>query len=253
MSATRTIMMLALSLPLLSGCHSMFGSNLTVRPTSGVTEPGAGADYATAQLEAGRKALDEGQLSAAITAFRNARLYPDQAAAASNGLAVAYSQLGRPDLAERYFQQAMAMAPGDKRYQANLQRFYRLNPVEVAMSASDLPAARPTASPAPPTETRMRLTTQAGTPTTVTVSRPESRLVRLSSSEVRLGGGAAAQAVSVTKGPSSAEYPVRLSLRPREVFVGAAAPVRVTTPQAGTSVRVAARPEYPVRLKLQSR
>ena len=115
------ILVLALATPLLGGCQSLFGSKLSIRPAGSMVPEGEAAGYAAVQVEIGRKALGDGQLGAAIAAFRNARLYPDQAAEATNGLAVAYSQLGRPDLAERYFREAVALAPRDRRFQANLQ------------------------------------------------------------------------------------------------------------------------------------
>jgi hypothetical protein len=248
-----TLIALVLTAPLLGGCHSIFakrfGSKLNIRPIGNQPAPGSDVAYAVGQLEAGRKALDDGQVIAAIAAFRNARLYPDQTAAASNGLAVAYARLGRPDLAERYFREAVALAPGERRYQANLQRFYRLNPVELAMNASDRPA--PAAAPSPAPETRMVLVSQTGAPTAVVVSQPRSRLVRLSAEEVRIGSAEPGSAATAEK-PSSVTYPVRIGFAPREVHVGKAPSVMVAGRPRG-AVQVAERRPYPLRVRITSR
>lgn len=247
---TMRVVALALAIPVLGGCHSIFGGKVAIRPTENILVPRDEATYAAAQIELGRKALDDGQVSAAITAFRNARLYPDQAAAASNGLAIAYSQLGRPDLAERYFQEAVAIAPADRRYQANLQLFYRLNPVEVAMSASDMPA--PPAAIAPPAENRMQLVSRTGAPIAVTVSQPRQRMVRLSAEEVRVGSAQPAPprgVVTVQRGTgTTVQYPVRVGFAPREVFVGRASPPPARPRPA---VTVASAQAYPLRVGLK--
>ena len=56
------------------------------------------------------EALVDGRTLEAIDAFMIAKSFPEQAPAAFNGLAVAYSRLGRTDLTERFFQTAIALA-----------------------------------------------------------------------------------------------------------------------------------------------
>ena len=73
-------------------------------------------------IERGRALLKAGRISAAVAEFRVARLDADHAAAANNGLGVAYAKLGRMDLAERYLRLAIALDPADDRYAANLIR-----------------------------------------------------------------------------------------------------------------------------------
>jgi tetratricopeptide (TPR) repeat protein len=251
---------LLLATPLLGGCNSMFGKSIAVRASGQMPAADAMADYGAAQLAAGRQALDDGQLSAAVAAFRNAKQVPDQAADACNGLAIAYSQLGRPDLAERYFRTAVAMAPGERKYQANLQRFYRLNPIDLPQTASAAEIAVPSLPPAAKAPMGVQIVSAGGSRSVLTVSRPESRLVRISPSEVSIGSGqpalAAAQPraraaaiVSTRPAQANASYPVRVDLAPREVFVGRA----VRTAPAPGSVKLASQQQhYPVRVELKA-
>jgi hypothetical protein len=93
------------------------------------------------------------------------------------------------------------------------------------------------------------------------VSRPESRLVRISPSEVRIGSAQpalatvtaqprarTAAAVSTRPAQAGASYPVRVNLAPREVFVGRA--VRAA-PSPG-SAKLASQQHYPVRVELKA-
>jgi len=242
---------LLLAVPLIGGCQSVFGGSRMARADQRAELATAQADYAAEQMALGRKALDDGQPGAAVSAFRNAKQMPEQAAAASNGLAIAYSQLGRQDLAERYFREALALAPGERRYQANLRRFYQATSAELAVVAAPAPTLD---APAP---TTTQLAARDGTPSGMTVSRPVSRMARLSANEVRIGGGEPAPArprtasVTVASKPATEArpaYPVRLSIGPREIFVGrAAAPASAP----GKPLAVASR-GYPVRIKLKA-
>lgn len=114
---------MCLSALVLSGCQSLFaGRNnsqfaASIKPSGPMTQPDE-------QLAKGRQALDEGQFGSAITAFSSLRHDSDRAGDAFNGMAIAYANLGRPDLAERFFRQAIAVAPGDRRFHHNLARFY---------------------------------------------------------------------------------------------------------------------------------
>ena len=115
------VLVAALASTLLGGCQSLFGSSakLEVRPAGVQTEASAAI-----ALEEGRRHLAQGELGSAIAALRTASLDPATAPSAHNALGVAYAMLGRGDLAERYFRQAVDEDPADPRFSANLSRFY---------------------------------------------------------------------------------------------------------------------------------
>ncbi len=106
----------------LGACHSS-PPRIEARVAPGsLTGSVQNASAAAEQLHQGRKALDERNYVAAVTAFRSVRSSPEHAAEASNGLGVAYAGIGRSDLAERYFRDAMMLAPHDRRFRQNLAR-----------------------------------------------------------------------------------------------------------------------------------
>ena len=108
-------------------------------------------------LEEGRQYLREGNISKAVASFQLARLDKSTAAAANNGLAVAYAKLGRPDIAERYFRTAAALDPAETKYVANLLRLQgsvmlarRAQPAEpVALAANSQAAEQASRRTAP--------------------------------------------------------------------------------------------------------
>ena len=112
-----------LATTLLGGCQSIFGhhARLDVRPVGGEDSPEAGA----IALEEGKQFLRSGAVGSAIVALQKAAADPIAAPEAHNALAVAYALLGRGDLAERFFQQAMAENPSEAKYSANLAKFYQ--------------------------------------------------------------------------------------------------------------------------------
>lgn len=112
----------------LSGCSSFLGlafghraASLPVlagnAPTPDVPIP------ANAGTEEGRQLLAAGQTGSAVEAFQRALAAGEPAGAASNGLAVAYARIGRADLAERYFVQALHAEPLNEDFAANMRRF----------------------------------------------------------------------------------------------------------------------------------
>lgn len=122
MKGTRRLTALAGTV-LLGGCQSIFGGHqLADIKIRGAQSLDAHA-FAASQLALGRQSLGQRQYGQALIAFRNAQLEPDFAAAAHNGMGIAYSALGRPDLTERYFKLAVIEAPTDSRYQQNLAHF----------------------------------------------------------------------------------------------------------------------------------
>lgn len=79
-------------------------------------------DYFVERLETGRGLLKAGHLTKAIDAYRQASYDPRIAAEATNGMAVAYTRLGREDVARQLFLKAIAAAPEDERFSRNLAR-----------------------------------------------------------------------------------------------------------------------------------
>ena len=242
-------MKLATALAMLAGAQMVAGCQSTRWHGAATSTPHApmitsatAPDAGAAQLAAGREALDAGNVSAAVTAFRNAKLFPEHAAAAYNGLAVAYSRIGRSDLTERFFRQAIALAPENERFAENLARFERKHgALQQAEAPSVLAAAVPQTDPAVPVrvEARPRIIRIAPG---VVAEAPASRMTRLSAYEVRIGGGSAS-------GATNPAMPVR-----RLAVLGASSerphayPLRVALP--GSEQPAGMRPVYPVRVML---
>lgn len=102
----------------LSGCQSFLGISLRGHTRALPAEPGEPAmAQATAQ---GRAYLAAGQTGLAIQSFQQALGANEPAAPALNGMGVAFARLGRYDVAERMFQEAMRVDPADGRYARNL-------------------------------------------------------------------------------------------------------------------------------------
>lgn len=121
---TRALLVTMLALPL-GACNSFLGINLARHaPRAAPVAPAAPAlagGEASATV-AGRALLAEGRTGLAIESFQRALASGEPIAPAVNGLGVAYARLGRFDLAQRYFRQAMASDPADPRYADNLAR-----------------------------------------------------------------------------------------------------------------------------------
>jgi tetratricopeptide (TPR) repeat protein len=95
-------------------------------------------------LEEGRAHLQDGNISAAVASFRIAQLDRGSRAEASNGLGIAYARLGRDDIAEQYFQAAIAVEPDNTKFVANLLRLQQAGLARRAASRdAQLAAAAP--------------------------------------------------------------------------------------------------------------
>ena len=197
----------------LSGCQALFGPSFASRGEAQNVDMG---DYFEGRLAIGRLYLEKGLTTQAIIAFRQASYDPRFAGEAFNGMAVAYDQLGRTDLAHRYFNMAVAAAPQDDRFSRNLARLENRIPV--------LPDAMPQAEPVelarlelpdfsaepvePALEKRGPITIGARPPSGVVVaSRPETATVRTSRSEMRVAAAGAAPAAPAVR--TAAREPVR--------------------------------------------
>jgi len=78
----------------------------------------------TNPIAEGRAKLALGQNGLAISAFRAALREQPESADAYNGLGIAYDRIGRKDLAQRYFELAVAGAPDNAKFNGNLVRFF---------------------------------------------------------------------------------------------------------------------------------
>ena len=232
----------------LTGCQALFGtSSFASRAPAADLASVDMSDYFSARLEAGRVHLAHGRPAAAVTAFRQASYNAAHAGRAYNGMGAAYSQLGRDDLAQRYFEMAVAADPADKRFSRNLARLddNTLSHAAVAEMADT--------SQLPPQESAPssieRVAAQDG-------ATSRSGLMRVSSREVQIvsptGSQNPAQATRpqrpaiVAQSSPGRAYPIRVELREAASPRRPDYPVRI----ALSDVKVVQRPSYPIRIKL---
>ncbi|QLC22440.1 hypothetical protein HFP51_09760 [Parasphingopyxis sp. CP4] len=101
------------ALALLVGCTS---GNVELRAVQ--THPDAAVEQ-NRLLEHARGLFRSGNYALAAQQFRAAIRHDNQNAAAYNGLAACYDQMQRFDLADRYYQEALALAPADRAVRHN--------------------------------------------------------------------------------------------------------------------------------------
>ena len=234
--------LLASSSMMLGGCQQL-GSMFASRPASTQTASLDMSSYFAERLETGRRELLAHRPSQAVTAFRQASYDPATAAEAYNGMAIAYAQMGREDLARRFFMAALQANPGDERFVRNLARLDNGRPTTGPVNA--FAATETPATELPPT---VAATAPAPAPAAPAASTP---VTRLSNREVSL-----ARPVADTRRPAEVHIstmPTRTaSLSSRVTVEGApprgrvpAYPVRVVLADAP-----ARQPQYPVRIEL---
>ncbi|MEY4271092.1 MAG: hypothetical protein RLZZ58_2308 [Pseudomonadota bacterium] len=162
-------------------------------------------------LAHGKSYLRMKQYGLAIEMLRGAARDPAQTAEAYNGLGVAYDGIGRRDLAETYFERAIAAAPGDDRFQANLGRFYAASdqPEKQRRLLADMDAER------------LKADLIAAAPTLpVNDSAAPNMLAGAAAADVAL---VTADAAPVTAVPASMSFAVKLA--PESPLAAALAPV----------------------------
>ena len=210
------IALVAALVPALGGC-ALLGIGRDAPQVTALSTLPMGAD-AFVRFEEGRAALDAGQNAAAIAAFSEARMEPSLLAPSLNGMGVAYARLGRVDLAERYFRQAVAAAPDDRRFAGNLSQAQasllvarrqleapQVAVVEAATTPSALPPGTMMAGQGP-----IHLQTQGPVRAHVTVARPGQRLARIDPARVELSA-------AVTETPrNGAQVRIRFGEAPRQ-------------------------------------
>lgn len=116
MGRTALFLMAGAAVIALGGCSS--GAELAIRakPT-GLAQGEQPASFRVAEAR-GHFAL--GNVALALEGFRKALREDDSSVDAMNGIAACYDRMGRFDLSRRYYEMALATAPGDPRLYANL-------------------------------------------------------------------------------------------------------------------------------------
>jgi tetratricopeptide (TPR) repeat protein len=107
----------------LSGCKLLglqHASAASEQPAMASAAADQAADQDANRLQSGRQNLAADRFGLAIEDFNMALARGEDPAAAYNGLGVAYSRLGRDDLAFRFFSKARMSAPDNPTYARNL-------------------------------------------------------------------------------------------------------------------------------------
>jgi tetratricopeptide (TPR) repeat protein len=149
------------SATLLSGCQFLGSLNLGHRGGDVRTSKAMASFY----TDKGRELLRSGRPGEAIEAFNLALATGEVPAPAYNGLGVAYSRIGRPDLSYRFFKKATMSAPDNPVFANNLDRLVKspqftldMSPDFQAPQAPQQAASAPTgqaANAAPPVAGRL--------------------------------------------------------------------------------------------------
>ncbi|WP_120077073.1 tetratricopeptide repeat protein [Aurantiacibacter odishensis] len=122
MNSLHKIGVVAVTGILLSGC-SLFRGHESAALNANIHAQQATAEaIAEIELEVGRKNLAEGNLATAARYLASARTNPLTRADATNALGVVYVRLGRLDVAQRYFREALEVEPDNARFATNLAR-----------------------------------------------------------------------------------------------------------------------------------
>lgn len=243
-----------MGLALLGGCQMMAPGN-RANVAADVQQPDM-SSYFAQLLAQGRAHLQANRPAAALTAYRQASHDPASRAIAFNGMAIAYDRIGRADLAQRYFLDAVALDPGNMAFAANLNR----------LNGSQAELVEATAARAAATALLEQVEAASAT-TTVNAGG----LQRVSEQEVRLATGNSGQG-EVRLAPTDTPSVVRIEQRPRNLgqrqhgypvrvaVDGRSAPTAVpsvrversTRPRRTVSVMVPGprTPNYPVRVML---
>ena len=204
----------------LAACSSMFGSRTLARhsavtseapaPQANALAEAAPAPVAAAAVPAtdeGRAHLAGGRYGLAIDSFRTALANGEPKAPALNGFGIAYANIGRFDLAQRFFLEAIEADPGDDRYAANLGRLMR-SPTMAFRHDGDVGAAV--------LRTALAANTVANPAPAPEAAAPQrGRLARVSSHEVHIATAApmaAPQRASGARGAPGFQALVRFEL-----------------------------------------
>ncbi len=232
------ILVLAAATVSLSGCQLFSpGDGNLFQSTQAAPDM---SSYFDQRMADGRRHLQANRLSSAITAYRQASYSADHTVEAYNGLAIAFDRLGRRDLAEHYFNSALALAPDDELIARNLARFDAhnsgLDNAELAMLAAQQDAPMAVSPDRHGSDAEARFTS------------PMHGLVRANDGRVALRAHDDGSAHVISRGSErAAVVHVGRAVSPAVANVEERAdyPVRVQLAEAST--------EYPVRVQIGER
>ena len=115
MSVTRSLLAALAAVGMLNGCASSPGLS-GIRPVGDVA-------VGQTSVAAGNALVSRGQYGLAVAAYRRVLRLDPANSQAMEGLAISYELLGRADLADRYYQEALALAPRNPRIYQNFAAF----------------------------------------------------------------------------------------------------------------------------------
>jgi tetratricopeptide (TPR) repeat protein len=223
-----------------AGCASLDFSprNADAREAAGVGE------YFAVRLEAGREHLQQGNLTKAIEAFRQASYNPATAPEALNGMGVAYSMMGRNDVARGLFERAIEKDPVDQRYWRNLARVD-----DQIMLAKALPASGTVTAEAAPALAQAAAASRVQAASLRTTRARETFITTAAAN----GNAVATTPVTVTRRVATLPPGITIEGRPRSNVN----PVRIEVSSAKKPA-VALRPSvtkkaYPIRIALDTK
>ena len=261
-----TLAGLVLAATSLSGCQVFGGSGSASLSAQDFDM----SEYFERRLATGRAELKAGRPTQAVVAFRQASYDPRYAGEAYNGMAIAYAQIGREDLAASLFARAVAAAPEDERFARNLARLEGRGvvpalpdaaPVEMAvndpvLSPMTVPGAAAAVAATPVAPASARTMPVATKPAAVPAVRAEPRKRELTGA-VRVERGTATQIARAGTGQvrigTTSAGAVHLAEKGNPI-------VNITVEGRNASIRVAqlarrsaqARKAYPIRIVLNS-
>lgn len=188
--------------------------------------------YFASRLAAARQYLNQGQITKAIEAFRQASYNEATAPEALNGMGVAYSMLGRDDVARDLFARAIDRNPADERFWRNLARVDEKimlaakrapAPADVVPAPVAVPAASRLAAMEAPLQPAVAPPVQARTlrkakVTEVFISTKGDDRVAAAGIPATgtVDAGKKSVPVRVVSRPSSSRYPIRIRLAPSD-------------------------------------
>lgn len=175
MRFARPLVALLMSAGVFHGC-AMSPGLTGIRPVGDVA-------VGQTSVGAGNALVSRGQYGLAIAAYRRVLRLDPANGPALEGLAISYELLGRADLADRYYQEALALAPRNPRIYQNFAAFLRAQrrDAEAAQLMADMRIALPGAVADEPVPAPAARAEVAPVATAVAVAaEPDVRLIKQS-------------------------------------------------------------------------